>query len=379
MDPRISSTRTNPLLGLAAQHLGNRPLTAFEDLHMRRNIRPELAHLQSPLQNLQPELSRLGSPAQRLEALDPRVSRSVVQPLVDTSSLPHNLLQVSQAEEDDAHFPENQRSDIRDWQWDDSSSDDYNGKKESVRTVRVRSSGKSRPAAMNCPQVPSHRPHSDYIMHHDQSPLYDYTLSMRTEIWDDPNDSNSVLIRRNPFYHEKKSQDELFFVTENFDIRGAMLKPFPSSPTKFGHLTYTISEDRSGDSGSVMRQLLSALQSQRGARLVQIVGVGHDVARAMRGMLRTTNFNYFDCEYEENFYFEGRFARVVYTKPITEGWTSFPESLVCEKALEQLGYPHRKLRDVRPSTNSLRMLTNQEVYREEWRCHDASHYAILKK
>ncbi|OQV02661.1 hypothetical protein CLAIMM_07817 [Cladophialophora immunda] len=320
----------------------------------------------------------------RLEALDPRVSAAVAQPVVDTALRQHKLPQVGKTKEGDAHCQSIQETKPREWQWDDPDDRDNEGSRELVRRVRVRGGEERRSGVRKNMQVPSHRPHTSYLFLRAVGGYIDESLkTVRTEIWDDPDDSSCILIRR----QQQLTDESQLSDSDSEDVdatpqtpENGFLSPrieFPlhiglrndnerlstvlrdneiptlkalrqSPPTKLSHLTYTLSEDRSGDSGSVIRQLLSALRSLAG--FVPIVNKG-GTTRLEGAAEVIWPCNSLGSEFREEYWFLAPIYKrvwVKYARAKISGWTEFPEPLVCGEALEQLGYSDWLLNDVSP-------------------------------
>ncbi|KIW24464.1 uncharacterized protein PV07_10175 [Cladophialophora immunda] len=411
MDVRIPMTGTNGLSGLAARPLERRSLTAFEPSHLLRSIGPGLNHLQSPLPTQKSDLSSLGSPAQRLEALDPRVSAAVAQPVVDTALRQHKLPQVGKTKEGDAHCQSIQETKPREWQWDDPDDRDNEGSRELVRRVRVRGGEERRSGVRKNMQVPSHRPHTSYLFLRAVGGYIDESLkTVRTEIWDDPDDSSCILIRR----QQQLTDESQLSDSDSEDVdatpqtpENGFLSPrieFPlhiglrndnerlstvlrdneiptlkalrqSPPTKLSHLTYTLSEDRSGDSGSVIRQLLSALRSLAG--FVPIVNKG-GTTRLEGAAEVIWPCNSLGSEFREEYWFLAPIYKrvwVKYARAKISGWTEFPEPLVCGEALEQLGYSDWLLNDTYSRVTEFNEAADMvvEAHYDDWYGHILSY------
>ncbi|OAL22772.1 hypothetical protein AYO20_11121 [Fonsecaea nubica] len=365
MDARIRPKGANALSVLSARPLERSPLTAFEGSHLKRHTDPDLARLQSPLQNPQPELSRLASPAQRLDALDPRVSFAVSQPAVDPDILGHSMGRGSQTRADPVQSQENPQTAERQWCWEKQGDVYRDDKQRLVQKVRVRPHVKTQPTATKNPQVPKHRPNNSYL----------YQL-LRTEIWDDLiDDCNSILIRREAVKLETNADKQnasasqtadhalVDRVTESTKVLSldhhdketpTLKPPSPSSSTKLALLTYTISGDRSGDSASVIRQLLSALRTQRVENFAPVVYRGslwdygiilsNVNTRSEVGIYTWSEVGNELIEVKEVFPpVRGGISVVIkYEQPVLDGMTTFAKYLVCEKALDQLGYSYHK-------------------------------------
>ncbi|OAG37478.1 hypothetical protein AYO21_08332 [Fonsecaea monophora] len=346
MDARIRLKGANALPVLSAHPLERSPLTAFEGSHFGRNIAPDLARLQSPLQN--------------------PVSVAVYQPAVDAGILGHSIGQGSQTKGDPVQSQENPQAAEREWCWEEQGDVYRDDKQRFVLKVRVRPNVKTQSTAAKNPQVPKHRPNNNYLYQLDAG--YDHIVKVVwTEIWDDPDDSSSMLIRREAVNLETNANkqnatasptsehslvDQATKLNEmltlvHYDKKTPTLKPLSaSSSTKLALLTHTISEDRSGDSASVIRQLLSALRTQRVTNFTPVVSKRN--TRGYAFVISTVNTwskvgdKMIETKEVRPPFQRGISVAIKYEQPVLTGMTTFAKYLVCEKALDQLGYSYHK-------------------------------------